>query len=115
MDTIEYATFRYDTVKVENGLYKKSNYFFYSVTGRPQSTFSQRESRKHQAKLPRSLCSSSPNIPNNNSELIAEYPYKQAATIYAQGSRRNLILVNGRIRTNPFQEEVEEKLLSHCV
>ena len=29
MDTIEYATFRYDTVEVENGLYTKTNHTAY--------------------------------------------------------------------------------------
>lgn len=88
--------------------------WFFLFTGRPQSTFSQRESRKRQAKLPRVRCSS-PNISSHKSDDIVDYPYQQTATIYAQGSHRNLVLVNGRIRTNQTQDEVEDKLLNYSV
>jgi hypothetical protein len=67
---------------------------------------------KRQARLPRSVCSPSPTIPKPSPEIGGEYPFKPTATIYAQGSRRNLVIVNGRIRTNTIQEEVEEQLLN---
>ena len=57
---------------------------------------------------------SSPTVHKQSPELDNDYPYISNATIYAQGSHRNLIVVNGRIRSNTIQEKVEEQLLNQC-
>ena len=87
-----------------------------TMYGRPQSTLSQRLSTswKRQVRLPCSAHSSIQNTPTPP-ELDGGYPYKTTETIYAQGSRRNLLVVNGRIRANSIQEELEEQLLNRCV
>ena len=41
------------------------------------------------------------------------YPYKPSETVYAQGSHRSLVLVNGGIQTNTIQEVVEEHLFNN--
>ena len=84
--------------------------FTFLLTGRSQT----RNSYSSPITEKRQLCLPSSTISRANHDVGGDYPYKHPETIYAKGSRRNLVIMNGRMRVNAIQEKVEEQILSSC-
>lgn len=73
-------------------------------TGGPQSKHPIQRMKKTRADSRMSTLSSNTSV--------NEYLFQQTDTIYAKGSQRSLVLMNGKIKGSTAQDEIESKLLN---
>ena len=98
-------------IRLTKNVFSHQNVFslFYTEGRRSTSSRRDRAFNEDPSKLTQMLCSPS-SITVKSTKQSFCYPYKPSEMIYAQGSHRSLVLVNGGIGNNTIQKELEEKL-----